>query len=576
MRFAEFPGAHTLNVSDDSIYVLLDEMIGELASVFSSPLFHMGADESWDVGRGATSGRVARTSIAAVHVEHYRRLFEIIRKHGKKPMIYGDVLLDHPEILSDIDQDVIIVDWHYRATEAYPSAATLSAAGFKTLASPAVWNFSGPFPHYTNSLANIRQFNLDGYRNGSLGLLTSTWNDYGGEALRELNYYGYAWTAECAWNASDADLEKFNLAFFTRFFGGDRAGLLGQTVYSILSDPLNQVSWHDLWRHPLLPPRDPMQGHILRLQSIESSVPLVNRILDELSAGTEGKKSHSMYLRYVADLVGWYGAKLRASIGLRRFLTDTTAVQGRDSTLADLLVQSRKALLTLTSLKDRFQHIWLATNRPENLEWLLRRFDRQAAYWHETIEALEAGTVPDQPEIPSRWIYHPRSNPRLRDSTATQIVRAHFRTSFPIDSLPASGLLQLIGDTHAKVWLNGYFLGEVYARRSLSLIVEHERIKLFDLAPYLRKGNNTLAVQVDNYDLFGSGGLNLYGEIIKGGGTRRFIVSDSTWRVADSVAAGWKQVDFDVSSWMSAAEKPYPFPVIRPNFAVRRSSWIER
>ncbi len=35
--------------------------------------------------------------------------------------MYGDIILRHPEIMDLIPKDIIIVDWHYRPSDHYPS-----------------------------------------------------------------------------------------------------------------------------------------------------------------------------------------------------------------------------------------------------------------------------------------------------------------------------------------------------------------------------------------------------------------------------------------------------------------------
>ena len=236
-----------VNVSDEKVYAMLDDMIGEISSCFSSPYFNMAADESWDVGRGANKERVAQSDLATVHAEHYKRVFDIIKKHGKLPMMYGDVILNNPDILTKIPKDVTIVDWHYGANLDFTSPEIFKQAGFQYIVSPAVWNFTGPFPNYLNTFVNIQRINEDGQNNGSLGLLCSSWNDYGGEELRELNFYGYAWAAECAWNPQKADQVAFTPEFFSDFYGVENTDDL-QTIYSLLSDPANQYHWYELWR----------------------------------------------------------------------------------------------------------------------------------------------------------------------------------------------------------------------------------------------------------------------------------------------------------------------------------------
>lgn len=581
VKYAEFSGAHTVNVSDEAVYTMLDEMIGELADAFSSPYFNMAADESWDVGLGVNKGRVAASDLATVHAEHYKRVFEIIKKHGKKPMMYGDIILDRPAILEKIPKDVVIVDWHYSVADFYPSTVTFKSAGFPYIVSPAVWNFTGPFPSHVNTLNNIQNFNRDGYLNGSLGLLTSSWNDYGGEALRELNYYGYAWTAECAWQPLKANLADFNKQFFADFFGNKQAGQTAQTVYAILSDPLNELNWHELWRHPMLPPRQSLLHYLLRAPSMLAMMPLVQQLLGELKSSATRNQNHIQYLEFVSHLNQWFAKKMLVGEKVRKLTNNippSANPEGmplaQDSIRMAVLNETKDIVPELTKLKQEFKSLWLTTNRPANLQWLMMRYDRQAAYWQEKIAEVSQGELWKDPIIESAYIYHPNVRAGNKENPGVQVPRAYFRKTFSVNQMPSSAKLQLLGDTHAKVWVNGAEVGEVYARNSLSLIVEHSRMKMWDVASLLKQGDNVIAVEAANYSERGSAGVNIYMELQSGVAIEK-VLSDSTWKVSDIPAEGWKSVQFNDASYQQAMPRSYPAPVIRPNFESGRLSWIE-
>jgi hypothetical protein len=229
----------------------------------------------------------------------------------------------------------------------------------------------------------------------------------------------------------------------------------------------------------------------------------------------------------------------------------------------------------LTWLKQEFRSLWLETNRSANLELLMNRYDRQIQYWEETIRALETeGRITD-PLIESQWIYNPKAEPGRRDSNAVRVPKAYFRKIIALSQLPTSAKIQLIGDTHAQLWVNGVAVGEVYGRRSLSLVVEHERVKMWEIGSLLRPGENVIAVEVANYNQFGSAGVNIYAELKSVGGMQK-IQTDSSWKVADAVSSDWKTLTTDNELWSSASSRTYPFQVIRPNFDGGRLSWIER
>jgi hypothetical protein len=123
--------------------------------------------------------------------------------------------------------------------------------------------------------------------------------------------------------------------------------------------------------------------------------------------------------------------------------------------------------------------------------------------------------------------------------------------------------------------VNGVEVGEVYARRSLSLVTEHQRVKMWDVGSLLKPGENILAVEVANYDRYASAGFNLYGELKSGNAVTK-IFSDSTWKVSAQTPEDWKSLSHDDSRWLSAAQKPFLYQVIQPDFDTGRLSWIER
>ena len=573
-KYAEFPGAHTVNVSDEKVYAMLDEMIGEIASCFSSPYFNIAADESWDVGLGVNKARVKKSDLATVHAEHYKRIFDIVKKHGKKPMMYGDIILDHPEILSKIPQDVVMVDWHYGTSFDYTSPEIFKNAGFPYVVSPAVWNFTGPFPNYLNTFLNIQNLNMDGYQNGSQGILCSSWNDFGGEALRELNYYGYAWNAECAWNPPAADQELFGKKFFADFFGTRETDNI-RSVYALLSDPANQYHWFELWRHPMLPNRDDMVWEkrlplMQRMQSINSTMPLVLELLEHSAKTITRNNDHLQYLTFAAKLNLWFAAKVEAQERIRLLLKDTVIL--RNDKVTKITAVSKKITEELAAVKSDFEKVWHTTNKTESISLLLERYDRQTAYWNELPELVQRGDI--DPTLKSQWIYHPKANPGVKDSL--QISRAFFRTTFVADKNVRSANVQLLGDTWAKLSVNGKAVGEVAARRSLSLTVENQRAKIYDIAPFLTDSTNVIGVEAQNFQENGSAGINVYGEIVSSAGTTQVIASDRTWLVSDSLSTEWNTSRFNTVSWMQPVPKKYSVPVVAPNMKSGRTSWFER
>lgn len=578
VKYGEFPGAQTVNISDEKVYAMLDDMIGEISSCFSSPYFHIAADESWDVGLGVNKERVAKSDLATVHAEHYKRVAAIVRKYGKKPIMYGDIILNHPDILKKIPQDITIVDWHYGASLSFSSPQIFQKAGFPYIVSPAVWNFTGPFPNFINTFLNIKYLNLDGFNHGSQGILCSNWNDFGGEALRELNYYGYAWNAECAWNPQQAEQTAFDKKFFAGFFDTHEPQTM-HALYAILSDPANQYHWYELWRHPMLPNRDDMIWEkrlplLQRMQSIQSTMPLVLSLLQQADKEVQKNADQLQELEFAAKLNLWFAQKIETQEKIKLMLKDSTRNLAESS--QEIVTLCRQVVENLEKIKSEFEKIWLTANRRPSLDLLLQRYDRQAQYWNELAAQIQQGNFAVDPQLQSQWIYHPNANPNARDTSAAQVPTAYFRKEFSVKKNLRSAKIQLLGDTWSQLYVNGKFVGEVMARRSLSLMVENQRAKIFDILPLLTDSTNCIAVQSQNFQPMSSAGINIYAEFVAADGKTDTLMSDETWKVSDKQFLNWNQSSFSDVSWNRAAAKKYPTPVVKPNLATDRTSWYER
>jgi hypothetical protein len=298
-------------------------------------------------------------------------------------------------------------------------------------------------------------------------------------------------------------------------------------------------------------------------------MPLVRRLLNAAEETVTRNRDHIEYLRFIVHLHEWFAKKVTVALDVKRIVSGSPS----QTEIDDAIARCTDIRDDLKILKEEFNNAWLKNYRPDNLDLLLKRYDYQISYWQEKIDELHTCNRDANPLIESSMIYAPGSNPGRRDPG--QVKKAYFRKTFLVDTTVQSALLQLIGDTWARVFVNDSLVGEVYGRRSLSLIVEFERVKLSDITPLLKSGKNVIAVEVQNFDRNGSAGVNIYTEITTACGMQK-ILSDSTWKVTDKEHAKWTSASYNDASWPYVSVKETSMTIIRPNFAIRRPSWIER
>ncbi|MCF8306839.1 MAG: family 20 glycosylhydrolase [Ignavibacteriales bacterium] len=555
LKYAEFPGAASLNVSSEDTYVFLENLLKEVFEIFPSEYFHMGADESWDVGKGASAYRVEDEGLGFIHLKHYKRVLDICKKYNKKVMMYSDILLNHPEILPELPKDILIVDWHYRASEDYPSAKTFNDNGFRYFVSPAVWNFLTTFPTNLLAIPNISYFVKAGIENNATGFINSNWGDYGAETFKELVLFGYAFGAQASWNSQAAGPADFSVNYFNDFFGssGDDASL----IYQNLSNPLNQMQWHELWRHPLLefrlPPwwgPDAKFSQTGKISWMDWTLGNLKPKIRELKKNATRNNDHADLLEYSLDLAMLYRDKINIQFALHKIL------KKEDADINSLIPQIDTFLLNLEKLNDQYRELWLRYYKNDNLNMIADKFNRLKEYFLETRESLNNGRL-RSPEIKSDWIFYPEDSEVNRKSVK-------FRKRFKVEGKVESAFLQAIGETEVMISVNGNSIGHLYARRSLSLLVDYLCIGYYDISSMLVEGENTITVEAASYDR-PAAGINVIA-IVNSGGKEQEILSDTSWETAPQSS----------EVWIEPVKGEYRFTVIAPNFKTGRTSWIER
>ncbi len=494
VKYAEFPGAASLNVSSDSAYTFLFSMLKHVFKLFPSVYFHMGADESYDVGLGKSKHLVDEYGIAKVHADHYKKVYDFCKEHGKKVMMYGDIILKHPEILTMLPKDITIVDWHYRPEEDYTSTKTFHDNGFNYIVSPASWNFLSSFPNNEKAVLNIMGMVKSGLKNGAEGMINSNWGDFGAETFKEFVLFDYAWSAQCAWNFRGSSFPVFSDNYFYDFFGINDPAF--SSIYAALSSKDNQVTWNEIWRHPLLP---------FKFKDTWQQAVMMNWGLGQVSAEISGlkekvkrNKEHFALLQFIVNLDEWYRLKLKTQTLLHSI--EDSAFTENNNEVSRLVDEN---ISDLKKLKKEYIKLWLKYYEPANLNMIEDKFDRLTAYFTEINDSLKKGSeYLYSPVIKSEWIY-------VKEGRSDFAKKAEFERSIKLDSVPDKAYLQLMGDTYARLYINGKYVDNVLAKRSGSLLVDYKRIKFLNVKKYLKKGLNTFLVKVENYNENGSAGFNI-------------------------------------------------------------------
>lgn len=230
-------------------YKFLEDIYSEMIPAFNAPYFNINCDETFDLGKGASKKLVDSIGYANVYFRHIMKLYNIAKNFNTGIIMWGDVLLEYPQLLTRLPKDVIVATWAYDNLESYSKyIQPLKDAGVKFFVSPGVLNSNRIFPDYIQTFGNIKGFVRAGIDAGADGMLLTIWDD-GGKAMFSNDWYGIAYAADKSWNPESNDSTEFDRRF-------------NRSIYGSQSDNVTQ-SIHELEKISLLEPTDGMNDKIL-------------------------------------------------------------------------------------------------------------------------------------------------------------------------------------------------------------------------------------------------------------------------------------------------------------------------
>ncbi|MBA3242664.1 MAG: family 20 glycosylhydrolase [Acidobacteria bacterium] len=399
-ELAEVPYGDVLSPQSEGSYTLIADWYAELAQLFPSKFFHIGADETFELGQGRSSEAVKTQGVGKVYFEHLRRVREILKPYDRRLMFWGDIALNHPELIGSIPRDMIVMNWDYAPRKDFTARIEpFKKAGLEQFVCPGVQSWNQIFPNLDAATINISNFVRDGQAVGALGMMNTQWDD-DGESLFEMTWYAVVLGAAASWqdaSTGTGDFERdFQWAFFRsegrdvtkalRALGGVNT-LLGTSASDALfwRDPFNDIFQEETARalgEKTRQMRLAVEGAEELLLRERESVRR-NRTAVDVGVFAARRLDHLGRRMQVIEQFSrdYWNAYL--NLGDRRKVRRLRAYTGA------VYNSFREMAEELSVLRAAYRVEWLRENRPYWLDSIIARYDLAVSRWLTRGKQLE-------------------------------------------------------------------------------------------------------------------------------------------------------------------------------------------
>lgn len=174
----------TLNPVDPRSLQFVAGLYDQLFPCFRSKFVNVGCDETIELEDSAFTGRsgdaVREKGPARVYLDFLKKIYAEVKSRDHTMMFWGDIVLHHPELISEIPDDAICLNWGYEANHPFEKeCGALASAGRKFIVCPGTSAWGSLFGRVENMAGNIDNAVAAGERHGALGYLLADWGDGG-------------------------------------------------------------------------------------------------------------------------------------------------------------------------------------------------------------------------------------------------------------------------------------------------------------------------------------------------------------------------------------------------------------
>lgn len=202
---------HTIDASNPESLELIKSMISEYMGLFQSNLFNICADETFDLGKGRSKETAQKYGKDHLYIHYVKELCEFLVQNGKRPMFWGDVILEFPELIQELPKETICLNWGYMWNEGEERIQKMHEVGAVQYCCPGVcaWNM------FVNlnwcAYQNNKRMCSYAKKYEAIGVLNTDWGDFLHINHPEFSRPGLIYGAAFSWNTSDIpEYEEIN------------------------------------------------------------------------------------------------------------------------------------------------------------------------------------------------------------------------------------------------------------------------------------------------------------------------------------------------------------------------------
>ncbi|HOZ29305.1 MAG TPA: family 20 glycosylhydrolase [Bacteroidales bacterium] len=358
---------HSLDPTNPKSFELMQELYNELLPNFTSEYFNIGCDETVELGLGRSAPQCKKQGKGRVYLDYLLKLNEEVNKQGKKTQFWGDIIVNHPELIDELPKNMIALVWGY--DDKFSAGKDLSkfvAAGLDFYVCPGTSAWNSLIGRNQNAFENLKNAAIQGKKYFAKGYLITSWGDNGHWQPMSVTYPALLLGTAYAWNYNENTLK--NLEFLlNHYVFKDNAGNTAKAILKLgyaetkTNIPNGNANAFHLMLYRYKWTMDGFyQTKELNIEGLEEAEKEIIAALDILKDAKPQSKDSAIIISETEQA---------ANLALHGIHLGIARLYAKDKSTENIPKEVKKELIAeLNPLIENYKKLWIVRNKPGGLK----------------------------------------------------------------------------------------------------------------------------------------------------------------------------------------------------------------
>lgn len=185
---------HTLDPLNPKSFALVKSILDQCMEMFHSDTINICCDETFDLENHKAE------NTGKLYTDFVKRIADYLALKGKKTMMWSDVILENIDIIAELPRDIELLTWGYGKRLREDSIQLISELKRPQIVCPGCNTWTRMIENTDVSEVNIPGMAELGDKYGAIGVMNTSWGDWGNACSIELSMYGFILGAEKSWS----------------------------------------------------------------------------------------------------------------------------------------------------------------------------------------------------------------------------------------------------------------------------------------------------------------------------------------------------------------------------------------